>query len=59
MRIVTRKRIDHAQKYGKGTWAFITAGSDGIGKGIALELAKMGFNLIIVARTESKLIQVC
>eukprot|EP01101_Sappina_pedata_P009888 TRINITY_DN608_c0_g1_i1.p1 TRINITY_DN608_c0_g1~~TRINITY_DN608_c0_g1_i1.p1 ORF type:complete len:322 (+),score=164.29 TRINITY_DN608_c0_g1_i1:121-1086(+) len=45
-------------KYGgarKGAWAVITGSSDGIGKGFAQELAKDGFNLLLVSRTESKL----
>lgn len=53
-----RPRKNHLEKYGKGTWALVTAGSDGIGKGISVELAKMGFNVLIAARTESKLQQV-
>jgi len=46
-------------KYGakNGGWALITGASDGIGKGYAEELAKAGFNLILVSRTESKLVE--
>jgi len=40
---------------GKGSWAVITGASDGIGKGFAEELAKAGFNLILVSRTDTKL----
>jgi 17beta-estradiol 17-dehydrogenase / very-long-chain 3-oxoacyl-CoA reductase len=40
---------------GKGGWALVTGSSDGIGKCYAEELAKEGFNLILVSRTESKL----
>jgi len=49
-------KVDLA-KYGagKGSWALITGASDGIGKGYAEELARAGFNLIIVSRTQSKL----
>ncbi|KAJ6239011.1 hypothetical protein M0813_25594 [Anaeramoeba flamelloides] len=36
-------------------WAVITGGSDGIGKEFALELAKQGFSLVLLSRTESKL----
>jgi 17beta-estradiol 17-dehydrogenase / very-long-chain 3-oxoacyl-CoA reductase len=53
-----RPRKNHLQKYGKGTWALVTAGSDGIGKSICVELAKLGFNILLAARTESKLKQV-
>ncbi|EXJ57938.1 beta-keto reductase [Cladophialophora yegresii CBS 114405] len=39
----------------KGSWAVITGASDGIGKEYALQLAKKGFNLVLVSRTASKL----
>ncbi|KAF2489426.1 NAD(P)-binding protein [Lophium mytilinum] len=43
-------------KFGpKGSWALITGASDGIGKEYSLQLAKKGFNVILVSRTESKL----
>lgn len=43
-------------KYGKpGTWAVITGASDGLGKEYAAQLAKKGFNLVLVSRTKSKL----
>ncbi|KAK4935076.1 hypothetical protein LTR10_023808 [Elasticomyces elasticus] len=43
-------------KYGpKGSWAVVTGSSDGIGREYALQLAKKGFNLILVSRTASKL----
>ncbi|MBA1296422.1 SDR family NAD(P)-dependent oxidoreductase [Pseudomonas lurida] len=44
-----------AKRYGKGSWAFITGASDGLGKAFARELAHCGFNLILAARTQSKL----
>lgn len=50
-----RPRKDHLAKYGRGSWALVTGGSDGIGKAISEELAKIGFNILLVARTESKL----
>lgn len=50
-----RKRKDLITRYGKNTWAIITGGSDGIGKAISEELAKTGFNIILIARTEFKL----
>ena len=44
-------------KYGakKNAWAVITGASDGIGKEYALQLAKKGFNVVLVSRTQSKL----
>lgn len=44
-------------KYGanKGNWAVITGASDGIGKEYAFQLAKKGFNIVLVSRTQSKL----
>jgi 17beta-estradiol 17-dehydrogenase / very-long-chain 3-oxoacyl-CoA reductase len=39
----------------KGTWAVITGASDGIGKEYALQLARKGFNIFLVSRTQSKL----
>ena len=45
------------RKYGK--WAVVTGGSDGIGKGYVLELAKRGLNVCVISRTELKLKSVC
>jgi len=39
----------------KGTWAVITGASDGIGKEYAIQLAKKGYNILLVSRTQSKL----
>jgi 17beta-estradiol 17-dehydrogenase / very-long-chain 3-oxoacyl-CoA reductase len=49
---------DLIEKYGKGSWAVITGGSDGIGRGFAEQLAKRGFNLVLIARNKAKLEQV-
>lgn len=38
-----------------GSWALITACTDGIGRGFALHLAKLGYNIIQVGRNKSKL----
>ncbi|QKX60544.1 uncharacterized protein TRUGW13939_07689 [Talaromyces rugulosus] len=40
----------------KGSWAVITGASDGLGKEFAFQIARAGFNLVLVSRTESKLI---
>ncbi|KAJ7497028.1 3-ketoacyl-CoA reductase [Mycena latifolia] len=37
-------------KKGGGAWAVVTGASDGIGKEFALQLAKAGFNVLLVAR---------
>ncbi|KAK9452419.1 uncharacterized protein V1518DRAFT_411182 [Limtongia smithiae] len=46
------------RKYGsaKGSWAIVTGASDGIGKEYSLQLARAGFNVFLVSRTESKLV---
>ena len=36
----------------------ITGATDGIGRGYALEFARLGINVILISRTESKLIKV-
>lgn len=36
----------------------ITGSTDGIGKEYAFELASRGFNVVLISRTESKLVQV-
>jgi 17beta-estradiol 17-dehydrogenase / very-long-chain 3-oxoacyl-CoA reductase len=45
------------EKYGAGKGAFvvITGASEGIGRGLALEAARKGFNLIIISRTKDNL----
>lgn len=44
-----------AERFGPGSWALITGASDGLGKSFAQELARHGFNLVLVSRTQSKL----
>lgn len=41
----------------KGSWALITGASDGIGKEYALQLAARGYNILLVSRTQSKLLE--
>ncbi|KAK3591885.1 hypothetical protein CHS0354_005092 [Potamilus streckersoni] len=38
-----------------GTWAVVTGSTDGIGKAYAEQIAKLGFNIVLISRTESKL----
>ncbi|TDG47830.1 hypothetical protein AWZ03_005784 [Drosophila navojoa] len=38
-----------------GSWAAITGSSDGIGKAYAMELARNGINVVLIARNEEKL----
>lgn len=53
-RLLTRAR--QLRTFGaKGTWALITGASDGIGKEFASQLARAGYNVLLVSRTESKL----
>ena len=49
------KKLDLKSRYGSGSWALVTGGSDGIGAEYCLELAKEGFNICVVSRTRSKL----
>lgn len=49
--LLPRKNL-HA-RYGGG-WALVTGSSDGIGKQYAIELAKSGFNIVLMARNQKK-----
>lgn len=40
-----------------GPWAFVTGASDGIGKSFAIELAKYGLHVVLVARRQPELEQ--
>ncbi len=50
-----RPALKLSERYGKGTWAVVTGASDGIGKSFCSELAKDGFNIILIARNKEKL----
>ena len=54
-KMTIRKRKNFQKRYGSNSWAFITGSSDGIGKAFAFTLAKEGFNIVLCARTFSKL----
>ncbi|CAM9480930.1 unnamed protein product [Phaeothamnion confervicola] len=44
------------RKYGE--WAIVTGATDGIGKAYAKELARRGLSVLLISRTESKLVEV-
>lgn len=54
-KIFIRPRKDLKDIYGKKSWSLVTGATDGIGKAFCFELAKEGFNIILVSRTLSKL----
>ena len=43
------------KKYGE--WAVVTGATDGIGEAIAFELASKGLNVLLLSRTEAKLVE--
>ena len=49
------KTRDLSQLYGKGSYALVTGGSEGIGFALAKQLAQRGFNLILISRSLIKL----
>ena len=50
-------RLNLKKRYGGG-WALVTGASDGIGKEYCIELAKSGFDIILMARNKEKLEEV-
>lgn len=54
-KVCLRPRKNFRKQYGRGSWALVTGSSEGIGKALASQLAREGFNIILSARTESKL----
>lgn len=40
-----------------GEWGIVTGATDGIGKAYAFELARQGLNVLIISRTEAKLVE--
>lgn len=49
------------KKYGagKGAWAVITGASEGIGREFSLQLAKKGFNVLVISRDPDRLNTLC
>lgn len=50
------RRMSFTERY--GPWAVITGSSDGIGKQYAFNLASKGMNVMLISRTDSKLVEV-
>jgi len=38
-----------------GAWGVVTGATDGIGKAVAMELAKKGLNIVLISRTQARL----
>lgn len=49
------KELDLAERYGRGSFAVVTGSTDGIGLEFAVQLAKRGFNIVMVARNAQKM----
>lgn len=48
--------VNMKKRYGAaGDWAVVTGGTEGIGHAMAIDLSRRGFNVCIIARTQSKL----
>ena len=50
-----RKPFDLQERYGKGTWAIVTGASVGIGEKFCIQLARLGFNIVLISRTKKTL----
>lgn len=60
-----KRNVDTYAKYGRTvsgsapqsekSWALVTGASDGIGLGFCHELARRGFNIVLLSRTKAKL----
>ncbi|CAM9325947.1 unnamed protein product, partial [Choristocarpus tenellus] len=53
---IVLRRGKNLKKYGQ--WAVVTGATDGIGKALSFEIAKKGLNVLLISRTESKLVDV-
>lgn len=50
-----RKSLDLPTRYGKGSWALVTGATGGIGEEYCIQLAKLGFNIVLLGRSKEKL----
>lgn len=50
-----RKRLNLSKRYGIGSWVIVTGATDGIGKEYCKQFSQLGFNIILVSRTQLKL----
>lgn len=52
--------LDQLKRFGarKGAWAVVTGATDGIGKEFSYQLAKNGFNVLLVARNSQLLSEI-
>ena len=48
------KRLDLIARY-NGGWVLVTGATSGIGKAYAIELAKIGFNILLISRNAESL----
>ena len=56
MRHCFRPKQDLLRRYGGlGTWALVTGASDGVGREHCKQLARDGFNIVLVSRKQSRL----
>ena len=54
-RYFIRKPHDLGQRYGQGSWAFVTGATSGIGLALCKELATRGINVLLSGRTSGEL----
>jgi len=54
-KLFLRESYDLAKRYGTCTWALITGATSPTGNGLSYQLAKQGFNLILVGRDTNEL----
>ena len=50
-----RAGLSLPDRYGKGTWALVTGATAGIGNEFCLQLARLGFNIVLLSRSPKSL----